>query len=112
VSIHLPVNENTKGMIGRELLNRMQSHAIFVNTSRAAVVKRNDLLEVIRNHKIKGAVLDVFDNEPPDDVDYELIRMGNVLATPHISGATHEVEDHHVKILNKKLIEHFSKAKN
>jgi D-3-phosphoglycerate dehydrogenase len=111
VSIHLPVNENTKGMIDQELLDRMQPHAIFVNTSRAAVVKREDLLGVLENQKIKGAVLDVFDSEPPDDVDYKLIRRSNVLATPHIAGATHEVEDHHVEILNNQLINHFFEEK-
>jgi D-3-phosphoglycerate dehydrogenase len=107
ISVHLPVNEQTKGMIDHELFKLMKPDAIFVNTARASVIKREDLLDVLKNQKIRGAVLDVFDNEPPDEVDYELIRLPNVLATPHIAGATHEVEDHHVEILNSKLIEHF-----
>jgi D-3-phosphoglycerate dehydrogenase len=81
----------------------MKPDAIFVNTARASVVKRDDLLDAIENNKIRGAVLDVFDCEPPDDKDYRLINHPNVLATPHTAGATHEVEDHHVNILNARI---------
>lgn len=104
VSVHLPVNTSTIGLIDKKLIGRMKQDAIFVNTARAAVVKRNDLLEAIETNKIKGAILDVFDNEPPDETDYRLIDHPNVLATPHTAGATHEVEDHHVSILNNKLM--------
>lgn len=104
VSVHLPVNTNTIGMINANLLNSMRSDAIFVNTARASVVDRNALIDVVLNQKIKGAILDVFDHEPPDELDYQLINAPNVLATPHTAGATFEVEDHHVEILNKQLL--------
>jgi D-3-phosphoglycerate dehydrogenase len=107
VSIHLPENKSTRGMIDEKLFSKMKNDAIFVNTARASVVKREDLLEVLINKKIRGAVLDVFDNEPPDELDYKLIHLPQVLATPHIAGATHEVEDHHVKIMNRNLINWF-----
>jgi D-3-phosphoglycerate dehydrogenase len=103
VSVHLPVTEETKGLISRDLFVKMKADALFVNTARAVVVDREALLEVIEQKKIKGAILDVFDNEPPDELDYKLIRSANVLATPHIAGATHEVEDHHVRIMNESL---------
>lgn len=104
VSVNLPVTSETRGMIGASLINRMQAHAIFVNTARAAVVQREALLDALQNEKIRGAVLDVFDHEPPDALDYQLIHLPNVLATPHIAGATFEVEDHHVDILNRQLL--------
>jgi D-3-phosphoglycerate dehydrogenase len=104
VSIHLPVNAQTIGMIDKSLLGKMKPDAIFVNTARASVVKRDDLLYAVENNKIRGAVLDVFDCEPPDDKDYRLINHPNVLATPHTAGATHEVEDHHVDILNERIL--------
>lgn len=110
VGIHLPVTSETKGMIGGELLSLMKPDAIFVNTARAVVVDRNSLLEAIEKGLIRGAVLDVFDQEPPDETDYRLIRHPNVLATPHIAGATHEVEDHHVDIMNHVLTEYFGKG--
>ncbi len=105
VSIHLPVTEQTKGLIDYSLLSKMKPDAIFVNTARAVVVKREDLLRVLEEEKIRGAILDVFDHEPPDEIDYRIIDLPNVLATPHIAGATFEVEEHHVTILNKTLVD-------
>jgi len=111
VSIHLPENNSTKGMIDKKLFSRMKSDAIFVNTARASVVKREDLLEVLVNKKIRGAVLDVFDSEPPDELDYKLIHLPQVLATPHIAGATYELEEHHAKIMNCNLLNWFQRKK-
>ena len=105
VSIHLPVTGETVGMIDNRLIGTMKSDAIFVNTARASVVNRDHLLEAIENRRIGGAVLDVFNFEPPDEKDYRLINSPLVLATPHTAGATHEVEDHHVDILNKKILD-------
>lgn len=110
VSIHLPVTNETKGMINGSLLKLMKKDAIFVNTARAAVVNREDLLDVLERNAIRGAVLDVFDNEPPDTLDYRIIDMPHVIATPHIAGATHEVEDHHVEILNRALLQWYAKG--
>jgi len=104
VSVHLPENKFTKGMIDKSLFSLMKTDAIFVNTARASVVKREDLLDVLINKKIRGAVLDVFDHEPPDETDYQIIQLDNVLATPHIGGATYEVETRHVSIMNEHLL--------
>lgn len=112
VSINLPVNEETRGMIDKKLISLMKSEAIFVNMARAATINQRDLTDALKSEKIRGAVLDVYNNEPPDKEDYELIHLPNVLATPHIAGATHEVEDHHVRIMNKKIIRHFSSGTN
>ena len=111
VSIHLPVTEQTKGLIDYSLLSKMKSNAIFVNTARAVVVQRNDLLRVLEEGAIRGAILDVFDHEPPDEIDYKIIDHPNVLPTPHIAGATFEVEDHHVTILNKTLVDWYVENK-
>jgi D-3-phosphoglycerate dehydrogenase len=108
VSIHLPVNDSTIGMINKDLISRMKQDAIFVNTARASVVRREDLLYALENNLIRGAVLDVFDHEPPDELDYRIIHLPNVLATPHIAGATHEVEDHHVNIMNNSILNWFA----
>lgn len=107
VGIHLPVTPETKGMIDKKYLSLLNKDAIFVNTARATVVNREDLLETIESGQIRGAVLDVFYNEPPDEIDYKMILNKNVIATPHIAGATHEVEDHHAFIMNNNLREFF-----
>ncbi len=111
VSIHLPVNDETTGMIDKRLFDKMKKDAVFVNTARAAVVDREALLEALENRHILGAYLDVFDHEPPDETDYRIIHLPNVFATPHIAGATHEVEDHHSFIMNARLFETFQKQK-
>ncbi len=110
VGIHLPVTTETKAMIGEPLLSLMKPEAIFVNTARAVVVDREALLACIEQGRIRGAILDVFDHEPPDETDYRLINHPRVLATPHIAGATHEVEDHHVTILNQCLTRFFKEG--
>jgi D-3-phosphoglycerate dehydrogenase / 2-oxoglutarate reductase len=107
VSIHLPVSPQTEGMINKSLLARMKKDAILVNTARAVVVNREDLLDALENNRIRGAILDVFDHEPPDALDYKIIHHPHVLATPHIAGATFEVEDHHAFIMNDALISWF-----
>lgn len=107
VGIHLPVTSETLGMIDQKYLSLMHSNAIFVNTARASVVNKWDLLDIIESEKIRGAILDVYYNEPPDLIDYRMIMHKNVLATPHIAGATYEVEDHHAFIMNNSLREYF-----
>ncbi|MBC9929857.1 NAD(P)-dependent oxidoreductase [Chitinophaga qingshengii] len=108
VSVHLPVTSATKGMINGQLLKMMKKDAIFINTARSAVVQREGLLEVLEKKLIRGAILDVFDNEPPDELDYRIIDMPHVIATPHIAGATFEVEDHHVNIMNRALLQWYA----
>src|SRR5699024_8926007 len=105
VSVHLPVNDSTKNLIGEELLSQMKNDALFVNTARSAVVDSRALIKTLKNKCIKGAIIDVFDNEPPSETDYDLIKLPNVLATPHIAGATFEVENHHAVIMNNNIDE-------
>jgi Phosphoglycerate dehydrogenase and related dehydrogenases len=90
----------------------MKKDALFINTARAVVVNRNDLYAVLKEQKIRGAILDVFDHEPPDELDYKIIDLPNVMATPHIAGATFEVEDHHVRIMNEALLQWFVHGRN
>ncbi len=110
VGIHLPVTPETVGMIDAKYLSLLKKEAIFVNTARATVVNREDLLGLLEAGQIRGAVLDVFYHEPPDEIDYKMIQHKNVIATPHIAGATHEVEDHHAFIMNNNLREYFVKG--
>ncbi|RZK34674.1 MAG: hydroxyacid dehydrogenase, partial [Hymenobacter sp.] len=109
VSIHLPITPDTEGMIDKTLLTCMKPDAIFVNTARSVVVNSDDLLEILEKGQIRGAILDVFDHEPPGDIDNKLIHLPNVLATPHIAGATLEVEDHHADIMNEAVLNWFTK---
>ena len=104
VSIHLPVVESTKHMINEELLALMKKDSIFINTARSAVVDMKALEKVAKEKLIKGIILDVLDNEPPNNQDLALTQYDNVLVTPHICGATYEVIDHQSDIINERLL--------
>jgi len=103
VSIHLPVLDSTLKMIDENLLNLMKEDAVFVNTARSAVIDMKALQKVLESKKIKGAILDVLDNEPPTPKDLEIAKLPNVLLTPHICGASFEVTTHQSLIMNEKI---------
>ncbi|MFC2040884.1 NAD(P)-dependent oxidoreductase [Chloroflexota bacterium] len=89
VSLHVPLLETTRGMLGWEQLKLMKPSAILVNTSRGEVVDEKALIRALRQKKIAGAGLDVYSKEPPDRGN-PLLTMQNVVATPHIAGAVWE----------------------
>lgn len=86
VTLHVRSNEETRGMITYDLLSRMKRGSYFVNTARPDVVKTDDLKLALRRGILAAAAIDVFDTEPP--LDIELLKMRNVLVTPHIAGFT------------------------
>ncbi len=83
LSLHLRLNEATRGVVTAEDLARMKPTALFVNTSRAELVAEGALEAALRQGKPGGAALDVFETEPLP-ADAPLLRMSNVLATPHL----------------------------
>ncbi|QUI25282.1 hypothetical protein HZI73_24590 [Vallitalea pronyensis] len=108
ISIHLPVNHETKGMIDKGLLDLMKENAVLINTSRAAVMDYAYMYEILSNNKIKGAILDVFDHEPPEALGNKIIGLENVLVTPHVCGASYEVVNHQSNIIIKQMMAHFN----
>lgn len=88
VSVHSALSERTKGMIGRELLELMPDGGVFINTSRGAILREEELIEVLKKKKI-FALLDVFENEPPE-LDSPLRSLDNVYPIPHRAGPTND----------------------
>ena len=64
ISIHVPLNAETKNMINMEVFNKMKKSSILINTSRGQVVSEKDLIYALKNNKIHSAALDVFQNKP------------------------------------------------
>jgi len=89
VSLHVPLLAETRGLIGREALRRMKRSAFLVNTSRGPVVDQAALIEALQEGWIAGAGLDVFDPEPLPP-DSPLLRLQNVVVTPHMAAYTKE----------------------
>lgn len=89
VSLHVPLNDTTRGMIGAAELAQMKPSAILVNTCRGAVINEEALIRILRKRQIAGAGLDVFGSETMA-ADNELLRLDNVVLSPHIAGSTGE----------------------
>jgi phosphoglycerate dehydrogenase-like enzyme len=87
LTIHVPLNPTTRGLIGREALAAMKPTALLVNTSRAPIVDGTALREALAAGELGGAAVDVFDVEPPPD-DEPLRTAEGVLATPHLGYVT------------------------
>jgi phosphoglycerate dehydrogenase-like enzyme len=88
VTIHLVLSGRTRGLVGAEELTLMKPTARLVNTSRGPIVVEADLLAALRNGKIAGAGIDVFDQEPLPP-DHPFRSQANLLATPHIGYVSH-----------------------
>ena len=89
ISVHVPLNKETKNLIAKEELKQMKKNCILVNTARGGVINEKDLIWALTNKKIYGAGLDVFETEPPLK-DNPLFQLDNVLLTPHNAALTLE----------------------
>ena len=87
VSVHLPLNDQTRHMINMDVFAKMKNSAILINTARGAVVNETELIEALENGVIGGAGLDVFENET-DPIDKRLIGAKNTVLTPHVAWNT------------------------
>jgi D-3-phosphoglycerate dehydrogenase len=98
VSLHTPLTEETRNMIGAKELALMKKSAYLVNVARAAIVDREALYTVLSNSKIAGAAFDVFWEEPPNPND-KLLKLDNFILTPHIAGWTADSVDAIARII-------------
>ena len=88
ISLHCPLTEETRSMIGAEAFAAMKPGAILINTARGGIVEHAALVEALRSGRLRGAGLDVFPDEP--QIPAELLGMDNVVCTPHIGTNTAE----------------------
>jgi len=88
VTVHVPLLDSTRHLLGAEQFKSMKPTAIIVNTARGPVVDNQALVSALRDGQIAGAGLDVFEQEPPQDP--ELLKLDNLVMCPHIGAATEE----------------------
>jgi phosphoglycerate dehydrogenase-like enzyme len=87
ISIHVPLTEGTRGLIGAKELSQMRPGAVIVNTSRGGIIDEAALVEALMTGAIGGAGIDVFEAEPPP-TDHPLFALDNVVLAPHVAGVT------------------------
>ena len=89
ITIHCPLTDETRGMIGAKELATMKPGALILNLARGGIIEEQALYEALRDDKIAGAAVDAMSQEPPR-TDHPLFTLPNVLLTPHIGGGTNE----------------------
>lgn len=88
ISIHLPLTKKTKNLINKNNLKTMKKNSILINTSRGGIINEKDLFIFLKRKKIKGAILDVYENEP--FLNKNVLNLENLIALPHIGGSSKE----------------------
>lgn len=106
VSLHLPLNEGTRGMIDYSLMARMKEGAILVNTARGQLIPTGDLIRILEEGRITVA-LDVYEEEPPPP---DLLKYENLITTPHIGAQTREAQRRAAEEAARVVVEFFNEG--
>ena len=111
ISLHLPLTAETRHLVNLDFIKKFAKKIIIINTSRGKVVKITDLIAGLESGKVRGACLDVFENEKPqtlneneNDVYEKLYKFDNVILTPHVAGWTAESKRRLAEVLAEKII--------
>ncbi|HYL67265.1 MAG TPA: D-2-hydroxyacid dehydrogenase [Nitrosopumilaceae archaeon] len=102
ISFHVPFTESTHHLVNSQLLAKMKKNACIINTSRGEIIDENALYDVLKEGKIAGAALDVFESEPA--TGNKLATLPNVICTPHIGAQTKEAQALAANVIAEKII--------
>lgn len=111
VSLHVPLNEHTRGLISREKIALMKPGSILINTARGPIIDSQALADALNEGKLAGAGIDVFETEPPIAADHPLLNAKNVVLMPHIAYATREALERRAEIAFNNVLSFFKKFK-
>ena len=103
VSCHVPLTDKTRHLINSETLSYMKPTSFLINTSRGEIIDETSLLKALTDKKIAGAALDVFEVEPP--INTELIKLPNIICSPHIAAQTKEAQELASTVIAEKVIQ-------
>jgi len=103
ITLHVPLTEQTKNLINKDRLALMKRSAYIINTSRGGIIDERALYEALRDNRIAGAALDVFEEEPPKNL--ELVKLPNVICTPHIGAQTLEAQELAAIVIAEKIVQ-------
>ena len=105
ITLHVPMTEDTRHMVNEKRLASMKKTAFLINTSRGGVVEEAALVAALKEGRIAGAALDVFETEPPTGA---ILTAPNLVLTPHIGGQTEEAQVSAISIIGEKVRAFFS----
>ena len=108
ISIHIRLKEATKGIVKKADLQLMKPTALFVNTSRAALVEKNALLTALESGRPGFAAVDVYDEEPIFDKNHSFFKMPNVICTPHLGYVEKESYELYFSIAFQNVLDFFN----
>jgi len=91
ITIHTPITPETKNMINKETITMMKPGVRIINCARGGIINEKDLYDALREGKVAGAAMDVFEKEPPEN--NLLLTLDNVICTPHLGAATKEAQE-------------------
>ena len=103
ISLHIPANAQTKGLISKDLLAKMKETAIIINTARGPVMDNAALAELLKAGKIAGAGIDVYETEPPLPENHPLLSAPNTILLPHVGYASKEAMQKRFVIVKSNL---------
>ena len=110
ISLHIPLSKETKNLIDEKKLRLIKNSSVIINTSRGGIIDENTLAKLLKENKIGGAALDVFNKEPINKVNAKKFEgLDNIILTPHIGGVTKESNERVSKMIAKKIDIHLSK---
>jgi D-3-phosphoglycerate dehydrogenase/(S)-sulfolactate dehydrogenase len=107
ITLHVPLNEQTKNMVGPEQIAQMKRGALLINCARGGLVDEKALAEALKSKRLGGAALDVFEIEPPA-ADHPLFSCENFVATPHLGGSTEDAQQNVALIVCEAMVEYLS----
>ena len=111
ISIHMPLNENTKNLVNYDLIKKMKSNSVIINTARGGIVNELDLDKALNENLIAGAGLDVFVNEPIDQ-NHPILKNKKIILSPHTAALTNECKIRMAKETVQNIIDFFEKKLN
>lgn len=108
VSLHVPQNPETTGMIGAEQIALMKPTAFLINCARGPIVDSEALAAALNEGRIAGAGIDVLEMEPPFPADHPLLNSKNTVVTPHVAFASHQAMEKRAKIVAENVASYFA----
>ncbi|GGE40563.1 D-3-phosphoglycerate dehydrogenase [Pullulanibacillus camelliae] len=106
ITVHTPLTKETHHLIGAEAFNKMKADVRLINCARGGIIDELALYQAIKEGKVAGAAIDVFENEPPEN--HPLLTLPQVIATPHLGASTVEAQEKVARAVSEEILQIFN----